>query len=716
MTHQDTRDQITCYSYPGDRKPIQHGQEQRYISPTTGLCRKLVVQSVNPSGPGEHAIEDHADGTSKVALWLCSTNPFRNGVGTFFKWTGKHPWFSFKLFWTVFLILVQIFYFVVLGLEDDMGEDSDLYRTDSYKPYRHPFWGQLWSARSSKEYSSRTGDGEEQNISTHSLYPRLLMIREPTRDEWSACIDPNTIIHTKFIAITYSAADMYTHGPNQESEKEEFIQEVRVAVVRQDFNAYWLDLECVSEDPNEKKQDLYCMADVYRGAEITLIMLSVRGLDGQGEAWKRWGERVWTFPEALLSQHLCYKFRDQTEIKSVSLHELANYAYVGHKSEQAIINSYGGRDPLERLERLALLKSAIWRRGITPPSQAQIPSISARLASSVLLSTERTTGTTGPHAADHVYALMGFFEHRIQPNENEDELRALARLSIANDSDRIAERMVSLLPTTISQTECWYADDDIYSANLWDIVPEIQVAGITEKGALVLDGCKAACIRWKDFPGVAFNHPKSVRRSLVGAFPYLAWPSIITGVGAWTNARTAGITLLVFGVVLLLISPRFVVYGESGRVVTPQPWLIGVKGVLDIEQAIIHLYGGGTKGKFRRLDFTPSGSAFAVPQQDAFRTGSEVQYNKAMEAEQQGPNAGRTYTLIDTCSATIYYFCADKPPTVCLFTGREGGLGRFVLCSERCLGTSAELHKETVLRMPMEVSQRMELCGWVALG
>jgi hypothetical protein len=715
MTQQDTRDQITCYSYPGDRKPIQHGQEQRYISPTTGLCRKLVVQSVNPKGPGEHGIKDHADGISKVAIWLCSTNPFRKGVGTFFKWIGKSLWFSFKLLWSLILIIVQIFYWIDMGLEDDMGEDSDLYNTGYYKPYRRPFWGQLWAARSSKEHSSRTRDGEEQNIPTHSLYPRLLMIRNGIGGKWSACIDPNTIIHTKFIAVTYRAADMYTHGPNQESEKEEFIQEVRVAVVRQDFNAYWLDLECVSEDPNEKKRDLYCMADVYRGAEITLIMLSARGLGGQGEAWKRWGERVWTFPEALLSQRLCYKFRDQTEIKSVSLHELANYAYVGHKSEQAIINSYGGRDPLERLERLTLLKSAIWRRGITPPSRAQIPTTSAR-SPSVLLSTERTTGTRGPYAADRVYALMGFFEHRIQPNDNEDELRALARLSMANDSDRIAERMVSLLPTTISQTECWYADDDIYSAKLWDIVPEIQVAGITEKGALVLDGCKAACIRWKDFPGVARNHPDSVRRELVGTVPYLAWPTIIAGVVAWTTAGMAGVTLLLCGAVLLFLSPRLVVYSESGRVVTPQPWLIGVKGILDIEQASIHLYGGGTKGKYRRLDFNPSGSEFAVPEQDLFRAGSEVQYSIAMKAEQLGLKAGRTYTLIDTYSSTIYYFCADKPPTVCLFTGREGGLGRFVLCSERCLGASTELHKETVLRMPTEVSQRMELCGWVALG
>ena len=612
MMYQDTRDQITYYGYPGDRKPKQHGREQMYISPTTGLCRKLVIQSVKPKGPGEHAIKDHANGTSKLAIWLCSTNPFREDT---FKWIGISLFFSSKLLWSfifkVTLIVIQIVYWIDLGLEVYIEEDSDAYDTGHYKPYTRPFWGQLWAARSSKEYSSRAKD-EVQRIPTHSLYPRLLMIREPTRDEWSVCIDPDTIIHTKFIAISYRAADFYTHGPNQENEKEEFIQEVRVAVVQQDFNAYWLDLECVGETPDEKALDLYCMADVYRGAEITLIMLNAQGLGNRDDAWKRWGERVWTFPEALLSQRLRYKFRDQTEIRSLSLHELAGYAYVGHKSEQAIINSYGGRDPLERLERLALLKSVIWRRGITPPSRAQVPSTSAPLSFSVL-STQQTTGTSGPHAADRVYALMGFFDHRIKPDDNEDELRALARLSMANDNDRIAERMVSLFPTTISQTECWYADDDVYAANLWDIILEIRVAGITERGALVLDGCKAACIRWKDFPAVASRTSDSLRRELIGAVPYFAWPAIIAGASVWTTRGTAGTTLVVFGVVVLLLSPKLVVYSESGRVVAAQPWLIGVKGILDIEQAMIHLYGGGTKGKHRRLFFTPSGSEFAVP-------------------------------------------------------------------------------------------------------
>ncbi|KAG9309197.1 hypothetical protein JVU11DRAFT_10911 [Chiua virens] len=706
ILRQHNQETITCYDYLGIAK--SHGPEQRYVSPTTGICRKLIVQSVNPKGPGEQRIMDHTTQASRLAMWLVCTNPFYDRV--FFKWISTCFFFSLKLLWSFIWFLVQFLTPMDLTGNSDSGEDSAVYNTGYYKPYQRPFVGQLWAARSRKEYSSRFQEGNEQSIPIHSLYPRLLMLHDATKDQWIPCTDPDTIIRTKYIAISYCAADIYSHSHNPEREKEDFIKDVHAAVVRQNFDAYWLDLECLGQTPEEKKLDLYCMADVYRSAELTLIMLGDSDSVADGcDAWKRWGDRVWTLPEALLSQRLHYKFRDRAEIESVSLRQLANLAYAKHDLEQPVINAYSGKDPLERLERLTLLKGAIWRRGITLPQPI------SKTAPVLNVSAEKAVVIDGPYTADRVYALMGFFEHRIQPSRFEDELRALARLSMANDNDRIAERMVSLLPSTITRSSCWYADHDVYWANLWDVIPEIQVAGITENGALVLDGCKASSIRWKDFPEIAFDKSDSVRRTVVGFLPQLSWPIIIVGLATWLTGVTVtgGITLFACGFALLVFSPRLFVFSESGRVMDAQPWLIGIKGVLDIDKAAVHLYGGGNKGRYPRLGLTPSGSEFAVPEQGKDRGGSRVQYDLALRAE-QGSQAGRTYTLIDTYSSTVYYFCADKPPTVCLFTGREGGLGRFVLCSERC--EKNELHKETVLRMPTEVSQKMELCGWVALG
>ncbi|KAG2071159.1 hypothetical protein BDR04DRAFT_1098859 [Suillus decipiens] len=693
------KETITCYDDLGH--PKTHGLEQRYVSPTTGVCRKLIVQAVAPFGKYEVPISNHANQASKIAIWLLSNSPVRGWI--IFRWIGLWFLFTLKLFWSVVWLLAQLV--SPIDLADDTGEDTELYNTGLYKPYARGFQGQLWAARSPMEHSARIIEEGEMDIPTHTLYPRLLIIRDPIKNEWVPCTDRDIIIRTKFIAISYRAVDAFTRGPNQEIEKAEFIEEVRVAVLGQKYNAYWLDLECVGETPSEKNMDLYCMADVYRGAEVTLIMLGKSAV-GENECWRGWGERVWTMPEALLSSRLCYKFRDREVVTPLSLFELANLAYTDYDIEQAIINAYSGKDPLERLERLTLLKSAIWRRG----TAALAPGVAPPPLKLDIMGGKSVT--SGAYKAERVYALMGFFEHRIQPNRSEDDLRALVRLSMANDNDRIAERMVSMLPSTITKTACWYADDDIYRANLWDILPEIQVAGITENGALVVDGCRAAAIRWKDFPEVAFLTTDSLRRTIIGFIPYLSWPTLIIGLGILMITRVGGITLIVIGLVLLIISPRLFVFSHSGRIVSAQPWFIGVKGAISIAEVERHLYGGA-RGHFPRMYFTPSGSQFSIPERSVTRGGSPKQYDYAKLAE-SGPDAGHIYTLIDTCSSTMYYFRAERPPTVCIFAGREGGLGRFVLCSERC--DINELHKETVLRMPTEISQKMELCGWVALG
>ncbi|KAG0699303.1 hypothetical protein DFH29DRAFT_854975 [Suillus ampliporus] len=659
---------ITCYDDLGNSKT--HGLEQRYVSPTTGACRKLVLQAVNPSATSEVPIRNHANHTIKLAIWLLDNSPLRGW--NIFKWIGIWLLFTFKLFC-------------------DSGEDKELYDTGYYKPYGRGFQGQLWAARSPMEHSSRVIEEGEMDIPTHTLYPRLLIIHDRTQNVWVRCTDRDTIIRTKFIAISYRAVDAFTRGPDIEQEVAQFKDEVRAAVLGQKFDAYWLDLECVGETPSEKSLDLYCMADVYRGAKVTLIMLG-RAASGENECWRGWGERVWTMPEALLSPHLCYKFRDREEVTPLSLLELANLAYTNYDKEHAIINAYSGKDPLERLERLTLLKSAIFRR-----TTAALAAKSAPPPPSKLDVMGETPVTSGAYRAERVYALMGFFEHRIKPNRSEDELHALVRLSMANDNDRIAERMVLMLPKIITKTACWYADDDLYQANLWDILPEIQVAGITENGALVVDGCRAAAIRWKDFPKIAFDAPDSLRRTIIGFILYLSLPCLIIGMGIFWTTRAGGTALIVIGLVLLFFSHRLFVFSQSGRVVDPQPWFIGVKGVVSIKEVERHLYGGA-RGHFPRMNYTPSGSEYSRPERGMVREGSNKQEEDAKRAERH------VFTLIDTCSSTMYYFRAERAPTVCIFAGREGGLGRFVLCSEKC--DINELHKESVLRMPTEISQK----------
>ncbi|KAH0834116.1 hypothetical protein J3R83DRAFT_11404 [Lanmaoa asiatica] len=667
-----------------------HGTEQRYVSPSTGRCRPLVIQAVHPKPQNINRIEVPVGGNAprvkKLAIWLVVHPP--STLEEIPLWLLRWIWFTLALIWPFF--------------------DVPRY-TGFYPTYLSRYYGQLWAARSRREYSLRTarlGVEPVQEI-TRSTHPRRLIIRDPDpkSTSWHICSDPNVIKQQSYIAVSYRFEDIIPRGVDKEDQlrlKKTFITKVEAVMASLHESAYWIDLTLVDEtsSPEEVNQDLYRMADVYRGAQFTLIMLCPpTGVD-EKQAWIAYGERLWTFPEALLSRELRFKFRDN-EVTPITLHQLANRAYAHFAKESLIINSYGLRDPLERLERLSSLKSALWRR-----TSGKLKRLEANKEAEPLFRAEK------------VYALMGFFEHRIHPQSQETELQALVRLSMANDNDRMVERMVSLLPSEIPDTVCWYAEDDKWESNLWDIEPEIQVVGMTESNALVLGGCRAAAIRWKDFPSVAFATRRSVKRIIATFLPNFFWEILLIGIALeaattpFAPAPHGAAAALVIALILMLFAPLLVTYGSSGRIVQAQPWLIGVKGLISAEEASNLVYGGAISA-LPRTAYSPSGTPLSRTETGQFRRGDSAQLD-ALRPRPNEREADDLYTLIDTQSATIYYFHAARPPTVCLFTGRESGMGRFVLCSERC--TINELHKETVVRMPWYISQSMRACDWVALS
>ncbi|KIJ16520.1 hypothetical protein PAXINDRAFT_168605 [Paxillus involutus ATCC 200175] len=693
-TPRTTEKEFCCYDY--QLRPKNHGGEQRYMSATTGKCRRLKVQATNPAPQTNQVqISDNSRKSSKLAIWLIRRPP--KSAEEVLVWIGTFIWFTLSLIWP-------------FGAPTYNG---------LYHPYHMRYWGQFWAARSSKEHSTRlkelvghqmptpAGISATTRSITHALHPRVLIIHG--EKGWYKTDSSDVIINEPYIAISYRQSQVFQRGTDpagkkrEQEQKQKYIEMVRATTLACGHRAYWLDLECLGETSAEKNLDVYRMSDVYRGAAFTLITLpkSDDPLDRHDiKSWRSWGGRVWTLPEALLSSKLRYKigFADSPVIP-LTLHDLANKAYERYDEETAIINAYSGRDPLERLERLTLLKAAIWRRHSaalpqTPAQQPQNATISA---------------SEGAYPAEKVYALMGFFEHRIMPNPLESELQALARLSMANDSDRIAERMVSLLPDRIPQQACWYSDDDVYQSRLWDIEPEIQVAGVTRSGALVLDGCHAAAIRWKDFPSMAFETTYSFKRSFAGGLPYFFWQILTIGIVTVQFNTTSGAVIIVISLILMLTAPWLVAYANSGRILRAQPWFVGIKGALTAQQVSEHLYGGAMDG-YPRMSYTATGTPFSVPGEATVREGNPSQFTQAAEARY----GQHIYTLVDTLSGTLYYFVASRPPTVCIFAGREGGLGRFVLCSESC--TINELHKESVVRMPSYISRAMLLTDWIALG
>ncbi|KIJ18328.1 hypothetical protein PAXINDRAFT_154147 [Paxillus involutus ATCC 200175] len=418
--------------YDNQYRRTYHGEEQRYsIRLKTGPESKYFV-------------DENAPKARKLAVWLTLHLPVT--PERLLVWLLRWVWFTLALIWPF---------------------DTPKY-TGFYPAYLSKYYGQLWVARSPTEYTLRTAlVGKEPVYEiTHALYPRRLKIYNASSGLWEICSDPHRIRHQRYVTISYRYNDIIS-GTVDDTERHrlegEFVAKAEAVMFSLKETAYWLDLQSMDESPEEKNKDVYRMADVYRGAQFTLIMLCRAEGVSEETAWKEYGERLWTLPEVLLSREVRFKMGGG-DVTLLILHQLANRAYANYHEESAIVNAYGLRDPLERLERLLMLKSALWRRksgDSTPPQKSK--------------RVNQTQQPIARYEAEKVYALMGFVDHRIHPQAGETELQALVRLSMANDNDRIVERMVSLLPLEIHPHVCWYSEGDVWGAKLWDVETDIQV-------------------------------------------------------------------------------------------------------------------------------------------------------------------------------------------------------------------------------------------------
>jgi len=760
-----------------EHEPI--GDSQRFLSPRTGECKKLKVQTVHePRGMyvGHDAMNilpvTQQNGAYETVKISDSNPPY---IAIAVKLYNEIPrkWsmeiLSWVLWWFALWLAVTWEMLVVI-----ISPYFQKVPYTTYPRYSGRFWGQFWEAKSPREYSlhRRTlarnpgfkltlenpgpplvTDSMAQNLDpqspvdidiTRAHYPRQLII-DPKfildnlhldkiqsaqaekclrNNEWMPIAEGTgydlCLATSKYLAVSYRR-DAYRHRPGDLDAKlaKELFENIRDACreigerIVETIPAYWLDEHCMGKTWAEKNVDLFRIADVFRGAAATVIMIpgsekfsefdliipGIEKSESNYEAlvkreWELWGTRIWTFPEALLSKRLFSKVGRGLPT-SIALRQLSNLAFPDNKESIAIIDHYSRTDVLSRLELLSLLKEAIWQRGRSPG----LPG---------------ATGSAPP--AERVYALMGFFEHRVMPDNSETEEQALARLSMANDSDRFTERMISMLPSTIPQTACWYSDKDYWEANLWDIEPAVQVAGITESGSLVFNGCRAAGIRWKSFPTLTRKTKRGFKRDSATCVTILAPILLIFG-GVFTKIlRPFGITLIVFSVLIMVMAPRLIVYTISGRIKRPEPWLVGVEGAVTVVDAEYYLYAHkpSVTGEHKFKD-SATGSQYAKPVKDGNIRLGETVYSEVSTLERSPrPANEKIFTLIDTVSSTIYYFHARCPPTVCVYMGREGGLGRYILCSERC--DTGELHKESVLRMPTYLSDKMEQCDWIAIG
>lgn len=501
----------------------------------------------------------------------------------------------------------------------------------------------------------------------------------------------------EYLFICYTT-EQFSHESNEDMDELHRIAEA--ATRRAGVAAYWLACSCMPED-EELFEDVYRISDVVRGAHSLVVIIGApRGSSPDAsEMLRQLGGRMWTFPEVLLSS---------------SRHPISLYTRGCHP------------DSFRRLFKRNFAIEAWGDAGISRQLidhyEASIILSPLELVS-VALHCFPNRDTTAYYPGDLSYALMGLLRRRPNVNQNDSAFEAFCRLSLANDSDQLIERLICMLPRNTDRP--WHEIDDFWDSNLWDIEPLCQVVGLAGEDTVILSGAFGAPIRWKSFEPVNLLMRNTVRRWVARAVLRSSPLWLFTGVvSLLASSLSKGITFLtVMGsiftglyILVMLASPYLIYYLYVGKTWAAQPWLFGIEGYMDLGEIETLIFGIN----LGRLRWSPYSSDLSLhePQngecvgQDPTRREPVAQFMSAAQNSQYGEL--KLFTLIDTNTLTVTLFRAVRPPVAMLLCGSEGGMQRALLCSYDW--KSQILYRESVMRVDTLVLDRMSRVDRFRLG
>ncbi|MCJ1254562.1 hypothetical protein MMC24_002377 [Lignoscripta atroalba] len=710
----------------------------RYISPTDGTPKRLIVQAtpeVYRTQPAGDWRRDKLTGNIPIVFGLSEwalpppNEPLR--LSSFLSALFRIP-------------LVAIPILVLLSLPIDKAWE-DVEFQESYTEFPNYFWDypkygkNALDMRPTADQTEVQSNERERNKSlsykVRLLRPRQLVVF--TNGKW--VVDPSPKSHIPYIFISFTGEHFRPSrfGQNEsdqsdpgriraEHDRQVMERIARAQAVKANLKAYWWEPDCCAPntDPDLHNADVYRMCDVIRGAQRVCVILP----DLSSERKREWGSRVWTLPEALLSQRRDIYFCSPQGMEVLNKLQMTDDVWDDGDPN-------GGENQPTRL--LAEHYSKVLTLGRLELFSVALEALSMKKRSKFF-------------KADVAYALMGLLNHRVQLDGSESLFQALGRLSLANDSDRLVERMICMFPDPRRQSEHGQEEENVfrtlvvpdqYQTRLWDIEPLCQVTGVGEDGEVILDGCHGVSIRWKAFPQMKYKRSPGFRKLLAelvlrsGAYLSAVGIGLIVnsahnlykayqrGDDPWDEPDDIGLiafgTLaLLFSVLLALIAPVAVRRLYGGKVSEAAPWLIGFEGVMPVQE-LEKIVFGNSKG---RLTYEPSSTPFCERDPDE-RLGREPRW--VSNSSRRNPSAvdcrpptlakgHRFFTLVDTGSLTVSIFSAVRPPSVALICGREGGMLRTVLChyerSNNCL------YKETVMRMESMTLKQAKQLSWIKLS
>ena len=334
--------------------------------------------------------------------------------------------------------------------------------------------------------------------------PRRLVVHRGD-ERWS--IEENPDPSMQYIFISFTTQHFNTNAASDEGRREIMKMAAHVTLALR-CRAFWIDYQCCApaDQPQEKTADINRICDVIRSAKMIVVMLPDQhnkpSPKSNEELMKEWGRRMWTLPEGLLAPgnlHFCAA-QDDGSYGMFELHktELTDRVWQDLPTEsddpptRILAEHYNGALTLSRLEFFSTALQALCDR-------------------------EATNLYTD---ADLAYCLMGLLHYRIEPDSTDSLFQALARLSLANDSDRLIERMICMYPKGYGSFRRLFeflTKPDQYQTHLWDIHPMCEVVGVgDEPNTVIITGCKAIPIRWKEFPRMKYARHEGFKVS----FPF----------------------------------------------------------------------------------------------------------------------------------------------------------------------------------------------------
>jgi len=611
----------------------------RYISPTYGKPSHLLVQAASGSNtlpPGEwrrRKVTGNAPWLLQVASWAIGLEDDRLD--------------NIPLIIGKSILVMPAIVFLVAYPMGNTSNSIPKYPNFPSRCYEYPKHArnqldavpnaptEVPGQQSGDKHISYKVKGEQKRL----LRPRALVVFQNNR--WETVQDGSYT--GLYIFISFAAAQFQKLPPSVDNSENKILDEeaidlrARRLAKHLGVSAYWTDFHCRAKEQPDATDDVHRFCDVVRGAHQVCVVLP----DNSPNTLVTFGQRLWCLPEVLLCRNhqilLCTpnlqgsEMVDATEM--VNIMEMVHRAWAVRLSNNKQIVSDGNE------ENFRLLVEHY--TGTVTLSRLEL----IQVALTALLSRDWHNFQRG----DIAYALMTLLSKRPRMDPSDTEGQALARLSLANDSDRIVERMACMDQPRLTGKPGWFNMTDDLGANLWDIEPLCQVAGVCHDGSIILDGCHGISIRWKDIPRIHLVIRRTWKKRLA-ALALRSGPLwFIFGVVFVSLPKELGLAgvggfFLTIGILLLVMAPWSVATLYGGKVWGAKPWLIGFEGTLPLRE-IEHLTFGNSIG---RLTYTPSSGPYCS-RRDNERIGADPSENFG-----KVPRGQRLFTLIDTVS--IFYY------------------------------------------------------------